>query len=172
MKTRDNGRVAIFQFKPHKTSLLNTLIAIWLGSLVLAGCSASPQNAFAIKTAEYGQCRALKKSEGIRYKNRLVSYVCEDSHVLFGQPYQREEEWYFKSGKYDGIKVREISEVKVDKRIHGVCHFEGTYGTGDKHIRKFYFDTKLKACRPFDWSGKGGIVPFESQDVCEKNCYY
>lgn len=153
-------------------NLLISFIFIVLSLFLLLGCSASPQNAFAIKTAEYGQCRGLKKSEGIRYKNRLVSYVCEDKHVLFGQPYQLEDEWYFKSGKYDGKRIKEISGVKVEKRIHNICQFEGSYGTGDKHIRKFYFNTKLQSCLPFEWSGKDGIVPFDSQDLCEMNCYY
>ena len=150
---------------------LVSIVAI-LGLFLISGCTASPKNAFAIKTAEYGQCRGLEKGEAIRYKKRLVSYVCEDKHVLFGEPYQLEDEWYFKSGKYDGKKVKEVSSVKVDKRIHNICQFEGTYGSGDSHIRKFYFDNKLKACFPFDWSGKEGIAPFDSQDVCEKSCYY
>lgn len=153
-------------------SFFNTSVLVFFGSFLLVGCTASPQNAVGLKTSEHGQCRGLKKSEGIRYKNRLVSYICEDKHVLFGQAYQLEDEWYFKSGKYDGKRVEDISQTKVEKSFHNICQFEGSYGTGNEHIRKFYFNTKLKSCLPFEWSGKDGIVPFNSQDLCEMNCYY
>ena len=132
----------------------------------------SPQNAFAVKTADYGQCRSLNKGEKIRYKKRPVSFVCEDRHVLYGKPYKGNGEWYFKSGTYDGKKVKEASATKVEKILHNICHIQGSYGTGSAKIRKFYFNTKLQRCMPFEWSGKDGMAPFDSQDICEMNCYY
>ena len=153
-------------------SLFFTLVSTLLGLFFLAGCTASPEGSFGLKTAEYGQCRGLEKGEKIRYKKRLVTYVCEERHVLFGEPYKRDDAWYFKSGRFDGKRVKDISQAKVEKSFHNICQFEGSYGTGDQYIRKFYFNTKLKACLPFDWSGKDGIVPFDSKDLCEMNCFY
>ena len=137
------------------------------------GCiSGSPKNAFALKTEDYGQCRLQEEGTKIFHKKRLVSYVCEDGHVLLSKPYKKEDTWYFSSGFYDGEKVKDISSTKVIKTFYQVCQLEGAYGTGTDSIRKFYFNTKLKACQPFEYSGKDGIVPFDSRDECEVNCYY
>lgn len=139
---------------------------------VLSGCAAvSPKDAYGVKTSEHGQCRMLNKGERISYKRKPVSFVCEDRYVLVGEPYKRGDLWYFKSASYDGKKVSTLlSEVKVEKSLYNICHLEGSYGTGEQKIEKFYFDTKLQSCRPFSWSGKDGIVPFSSVDICEMHC--
>lgn len=148
----------------------------YLLSVILAfgfyGCSASPKGAYALKTAEYGQCRSLKKGERIQYKKRLVEYVCEDNYVLIGKPYKIKDEWFYKSGKYNGKKVTSVSHTKVDKAYRNICQIEGSYGSGAEKIKKFYFDTKLKRCKSFEWSGKDGFAPFDSEDICEMHCYY
>lgn len=141
-------------------------------SFLFSGCSSSPIHAYAVKTADYGQCRSLKKGERIAYKKRPVAFICEDRHVLVGKPYKIEDAWYYKSGLYDGKKVKSASQTKIDKVLHNICQLQGSYGTGKQKIRKFYFDTKLKSCRPFQWSGQEGMAPFDSQDICEMNCYY
>ena len=147
-------------------------ILVLLMAVGFIGCTGSPKNAFALKTEDYGQCRMLDEGERIFYKKRRVSYICEDGHVLLSKPYEQDEAWYFSSGFYDGKKVINISSTKVLKTFHKICQLEGAYGTGNESIRKFYFNTKLKACQPFEYSGKDGIVPFDSRDECEMNCYY
>lgn len=139
---------------------------------LFSGCSSSPVNAYAVKTADYGQCRSLKKGERIAYKKRPVAFICEDRHVLVGKPYKIEDTWYYKSGLYDGKKVKAASQTKVNKVLRNICQLQGSYGAGTQKIRKFYFDTTLKSCRPFQWSGKGGTAPFDSVDICEMNCHY
>lgn len=153
-------------------SLFSTGTVIVLALFALAGCSLSPQNAYAVKTADYGQCRSLEKGERIRYKNRPVSFVCEEKHVLYGKPYQSHDGWYFKAGAYEGKKIKEVSPTRVEKVLRNICQIQGSYGTGTAKIRKFYFNTKLQQCMPFVWSGKDGMAPFDSQDICEMNCYY
>ena len=138
----------------------------------MSGCLSSPKNAFAVKTEDYGQCRTLQKGEKIRYKKRLVQYVCEDNRVLIGKPYKVKGEWYFKTGTYDGKRVRKDSYTKVTKSFNNICKMEGVYGDGNEQIKKFYLDRKIKKCIPFMWSGKGGFVPFDSVDECEMKCYY
>lgn len=153
-------------------SLFAATVIIVFALFALAGCSISPQNAYAVKTEDYGQCRSLEKGERIRYKKRPVSFVCEEKHILYGKPYQSEDGWYFKAGAYDGKKIKEVSPTRVEKILRNICQIQGSYGTGTQKIRKFYFNTKLQQCMPFVWSGKGGMAPFDSQDICEMNCYY
>ena len=146
-----------------------------LGSVVIflsTACSVSPKNAYALKTAEHGQCRLTKKGERIYYKKKRAVYICEDNHVLFKKPYKIKDAWYFPSGHYDGRKVKKLSASKVEKVLHNRCQLKGIYGTGNQTIKKFYFDTKLNRCQPFEWSGKGGYVPFDSVDICEMECFY
>ncbi|PHR58965.1 MAG: hypothetical protein COA44_02120 [Arcobacter sp.] len=145
---------------------------IFISILVfLAGCTSSPKNAFAVKTKDYGQCRLIEKGEKIFYKKKLVKYVCEDMHVLFDNPYEKKDEWYFKSGFFTKGKVQDISSTKVVKTFHKVCELRGAYGVGTQKIRKFYFNMKIKACQPFIWSGEAGIVPFDSYDDCRFECF-
>ena len=147
-------------------------LLILLMAVVFIGCAGSPKNAFALKTEDYGQCRMLEEGERIFYKKKRVSYICEDGHVLFSKPYEKDEEWYFSSGFYDGKKVKNISSTKVLKTFHKICQLEGSYGTGNESIRKFYFNTKIKACQPFEYSGENGISLFDSRDECEVFCHY
>jgi len=156
-----------------KTSIKVSLFILGVLFLfVFTGCSLSPKNAYALKTVEHGQCHTLKKGERIYYKKKRVKYLCEDNHVLYSNPYKTQDEWYFPSGYYDGKRVKNISAAKVDKVFHNICQVKGLYGSGDKKIKKFYFDTKLKRCQAFEWSGQGGFVPFDSVDHCEMECFY
>ena len=151
---------------------MKNFIVLLVVGVFFTACTGSPKNAFAVQTYDYGQCRSLDKGERISYKKKPVSYICEDSHFLYGKPYKKEDIWYFKSGIYEGSDVKELSSTKVDKTLYNICQFEASYGTGSEKIRKFYFSTKLKACLPFEWSGKDGIAPFDSKDECEAKCYY
>jgi len=140
-------------------------------SLFFLGCGGSPKNAYAVKTKDYGQCRAIVKGEKLFYKKKLVKYVCEDRHVLLDDPYEKENEWYFKSGLLNKGKVENISSTQVLRTFHKSCELKGAYGTGTQEIKKYYFNTKIKACQPFVWSGEAGIVPFETYDDCRFECF-
>jgi len=146
----------------------------FVGAMILffSGCGGSPKNAYALKTADYGQCRSIEKGEKIFYKKRLVRYVCEDMHVLFGEPYEKQDIWYFKSGLLEEGDVKHISSTKVEKVLHKQCELEGAYGIGTQEIRKFYFNSVFLACKPFIWSGKAGIAPFNSKDECRVECFH
>ncbi len=156
----------------HSVSGYAGLLLGVIAMLSFNGCSISPNNAYALKTVDHGQCHTVRKGEKIYYKKRRVKYLCEDNYVLFSKPYQSKDEWYYPSGYYDGKRVRNVSTAKIDKVYHNICQVKGLYGSGDKKIKKFYFDTKLKRCKPFEWSGKGGFVPFNSVDECEMECFY
>jgi len=147
-------------------------ISILLLMLFFNGCLGSIDNAYAVKTLEHGQCRQLQTGEKIFYKKRLVSYNCEDEYVLISKPYPKENNWYFKAGHYAGSKVENISSTKVIKSFHKVCQLEGAYGTGNKDIRRFYYDKKFLSCKPFSWSGENGIAPFNSKDECRVMCFH
>ena len=137
-----------------------------------SGCSASPKGAYALKTKEYGQCRSVKKGERFRYKKKRVKYICEDdTHVLVGKPYQIKDDWFYPSGELKGKKVSNLGYSKIVKVYHNRCELKGAYGSGNDAIRKFYFASSIKACKPFSWSGKGGLVPFDSVDECEMKCH-
>ncbi len=153
-------------------SSLGKMMLSGVALLLLTGCSASPKNAYALRTADHGQCRSLNKGERIYYKKKRVQYLCEDNYVLFARPYKHKDIWYFPSGEYKDKKISKVSSTKIEKVFHNICQVQGLRGTGDKKITKFYFDTKLKRCIPFEWSGKGGFVPFDSVDICEMNCFY
>ncbi len=173
MKTSYGGRKAMFQAKPHFGRSATLLISITLVVSFFTGCTASPEGAYALKTADYGQCRVLHMGEKIRYKKRLVSYVCaDDKHLLIGEPYKVKGDWYYKSARYNGKKVEKARYTKIEKSFHNRCQLKGSYGEGTQKIKKFYFDTGLKACRPYEWSGEGGMVPFSTRDECEAKCYY
>jgi len=149
------------------------LISIALIGSFFLGCSSSPKGAYALQTADYGQCRILKKGEKIRYQKRLVKYICaDDKHLLVGKPYKVKGVWFYESAQFNGKKVEKASHTKIEKTFHNRCQLQGTYGTGEEKIQKFYFNTATKACKPFEWSGKGGLVPFSSRDECEAKCYY
>jgi hypothetical protein len=149
------------------------LLSVVLLLSFFSGCSFSPQGAYALKTADYGECRRLHKGEKIRYKKRLVKYVCsDDKHLLIGKPYKVKGDWYYESARFNGKKIERACYTKIEKSFQNRCQIQGQKGTGSEKIRKFYFDTKFKECRPFEWSGKGGLVPFESKDGCEAQCYY
>jgi len=140
--------------------------------VLVSGCTGSPKHAYAVKTQDYGQCRSLDEGEKIYYRKRPVAFTCEDSHFLYGKPYKESNAWYFKSGIYEGKKLKDLSSTKVTKSMYNICQLEAAYGTGNEKIRKFYFNTRLKTCLPFEWSGKDGIAPFDSRDECEVKCYY
>ena len=149
------------------------LVSLVLLSSFFLGCSASPKGAYALRTADYGECRVLQKGEKIRYQKRLVKYVCsDDKHLLVGKPYKVKDDWYYESAQFAGKKIEKASYTKIEKVFHNNCQLRGAKGSGSEKIKKFYFDTRTKECRPFKWSGKGGLVPFESVDSCQAKCYY
>jgi hypothetical protein len=53
---------------------------------------------------------------------------------------------------------------------HAQCRKVPERGPCKGLFEKFYFDGKSKSCKPFDWGGCQGEVPFETQAECEKTC--
>jgi hypothetical protein len=37
-------------------------------------------------------------------------------------------------------------------------------------IEKYYFDSETNSCKSFTWGGCGGIVPFDTMELCENLC--
>jgi len=151
--------------------------AILLTLLLLSGCSTmelSP-DAVAVMTEEYGQCLA-NTQEAPRFGKKRVTFRCEGDRVLLGTVYEKEGKGYIESGllykKGGKYRLKARRPAHFVRGMHSVCQLEPVQGGGDKEIKRFYFDLKLKKCRPFIWHGDGGFVPFESQDVCEQYCNY
>ena len=154
----------------YKTLLLTTL-------LFLSGCTSMGLNSdsVGVLTTEYGQCLHNTK-EAPRFKKKRVSFRCKGDRVLLGTAYERKGKWYIDSGilvKDNGkFKLRDKKRVGFKHGIGSVCELKPMQGKGDKKIRRYYFDTKIKECRPFIWHGDGGFVPFKSIDACEQFCNY
>lgn len=145
--------------------------------LMLGGCSAIgvSSDSVGIVTREYGQCVVNTKAAPA-FKRKKVTYRCENGRVLLGKPYEKEGKVVIDSGvleqKENRYIVRDRSRASVVRGLHSVCEFQPEAGNGNRKIRRYYFDEKRKECRPFIWSGEGGIVPFKSMDSCQQQCYY
>ncbi len=146
-------------------------------ALLLGGCTGSGlgSDSVAVVTKEYGQCFINTKASP-RFNGKKVTFRCEKNRVLLGEPYEKEgvdyiesAHLYKKSGKY---RIKDREELHFVESLHSVCQIKPVKGEGDQKIRRVYFDMKLKECRPFEWSGKGGIVPFKNIDECEQHCKY
>ena len=145
--------------------------------LFLSGCSTmglSP-DAVAVVTEEYGQCLA-NTQEAPRFGKKKVTFRCEGDRVLLGSVYEKEGKSYIESGllyeKGGKWRLKERQPAHFVRGMHSVCQLRPLQGTGDKEIKRYYFDIKLKKCRPFIWHGDSGFVPFENLDACEQYCNY
>ncbi|XP_034475766.1 kunitz-type serine protease inhibitor HCRG1-like [Drosophila innubila] len=66
-----------------------------------------------------------------------------------------------------------ISAWTVDDLIHrmGICSEPPRYGTCKAQLRKWYYISKLKKCKPFIYSGCGGNENrFYNKMECEEYC--
>lgn len=146
-------------------------------ALLLGGCSTMSitPDSFAVVTKEYGQCITNTKAAP-SFNNKKVTFRCENNHVLLGSNYEVKGVEYIDSAilsKREGrYTIRDREPVELVRVLHSVCQTRPVAGEGDKKIKRYYFDMKLKECRPFEWSGKGGFVPFKSLDQCEQYCNY
>ena len=129
----------------------------------------------AVVTDEYGQCLA-NTDDAPKFSKKRVTFRCENDRVLLGVPYELEGEAYIESaillkkeGKYS---IREKKAVLYKRALHSVCQLKPMQGSGDKQIKRYYFDISTKKCRPFVWHGDGGFVPFENLDACQQHCNY
>ncbi len=153
------------------------MIRIWAaaGLLLLTGCSnmgLAPESVF-VMTKEYGQCVVNTKAMP-GFKQKKVTYVCQDDRVLLGEVYTQEGTEYIDSAllqqKNRKYFIKERSRATVLRGLHSVCQLQPLKGDGDKSLKRYYFDIQRKECRPFTWSGKGGFVPFKNVDACEQYC--
>lgn len=154
--------------------ILRTLLA--LSVLLFSACSTMGlySDSVGAETKEYGQCIANTKN-GPRFNKKRVTFYCADQRVLLGNVYEEEGEEYIDSailsehkGKY---VITDKQRVHFVRGFHSVCQLQPIQGDGDQKIKRFYFDQKLKECRPFEWNGKGGFVPFKNVDECEQYCH-
>jgi len=51
------------------------------------------------------------------------------------------------------------------------CYFTPNMGPCDANISRYYFDQEENQCMEFSWGGCEGLVPFETMDECESNCF-
>jgi len=49
------------------------------------------------------------------------------------------------------------------------CTLEPDPGDCKASITKYYYSTKHNKCKPFEWGGCNGVVPFETLEDCQ-NC--
>jgi len=147
-----------------------------LSLLLLGGCTALDvtSDSIGVVTKEYGQCVANTKEDSPRFNRKEITFICQKNRVLLGWPYEKEGQNYIdsavvhqKEGRYF---ITDKQPVSVVEGLHTVCQLKPERGEGNETIRAYYFDMRLKACRPFIWSGKGGLVPFKSMDACEQYC--
>ena len=144
---------------------------------ILSGCSSMGLNrdSVAVVTKEYGQCIANTKAAP-SFSSKKVTFRCAKDRVLLGELYEKEGVAYIDSArlsKKDGkYIIKDKKSVAFVRGLHSVCQLTPIQGEGDKKIKRFYFDMKRKECRPFEWSGKGGFVPFKNVDACEQFCKY
>ncbi len=154
--------------------IFRTLLTVSI--IVFTGCSTMglKSDSVGVETKEFGQCIANTK-EGPRFNKKKVTFYCADNRVLLGDVYEKEGVEYIDSAilsKRDGkYVVTDKKRVRFVRGFHSVCQLQPIQGEGDKKIKRFYFDQKLKECRPFEWNGKGGFVPFKNVDECEQYCH-
>ncbi len=126
-----------------------------------------------VVTEEYGQCIA-NSTVTASFDRKRVSFICQESRVLLGQPYEVDGSEVIDSAillkKGEKYYIKEKRPATVVRGLHSVCQVKPLKGNGELSIKRYYFDEKLKQCRPFEWSGKGGLVPFKSMDECEQIC--
>ena len=51
-----------------------------------------------------------------------------------------------------------------------ICNLIPDPGMCYAAIPKVYFDGEDGACKEFTWGGCGGVVPFDSMEVCQCQC--
>ena len=145
--------------------------------LILTGCSSMglQSDTIAVVTKEHGQCIANTKAAP-SFNKKKVTFRCEKERVLLGKLYKKDGVEYIdsarlmeKNGKH---VIRERKPAQFVRGLHSVCQLKPIQGEGDKKIKRFYFDMKLKECKPFEWHGDGGFVPFKNVDECEQYCRY
>ena len=150
---------------------------IALISLFLNGCSTNviTPDTLAVVTEEEGQCIAMSGNTP-SFKHKKVRFRCENGRVLLGDVNEVDDKLYIQSAKITKQKGNYKIDAKKDvaylRSLDSICEIRPFVGTGDQKVRRFYFDVSIKACRVFEWSGKGGFVPFESLDECEQRCSY
>ncbi len=132
-------------------------------------------DAVAVVTQEYGQCLA-NTQDAPRFHKKRVSFRCSDDRVLLGTVYEKDGVEYIDSGhlvKKEGKYLLQARQrAHFVRGLHSVCQLKPLQGEGDKAIKRYYFDVRIKKCRPFIWHGEGGFVPFENLDACEQYCNY
>lgn len=154
--------------------ILRTLLTAAV--FLFSGCAQMgiDDDSVGVVTTEYGQC-IVNMDALPSFNKKKVTFRCEEKRVLLGGMYKKEGVEYIDSalllerdGKY---VIKDKKRVHFVRGLHSICEFQPVQGKGNKKIRRVYFDQQLKECRPYEWHGDGGFVPFKNIDECEQNCY-
>ena len=128
-----------------------------------------------VMTVHYGECIATAPNS-LKFHKKQVTFRCDNNRVLLGYSYEKDDKIYMDSGivvkKENKYQLKEKKAVKVERPLKSLCELAPKKGSGEKKLRRYYFDMGTKMCQPFIWSGKGGFVPFESEDACQQYCNY
>ena len=152
-------------------------ILLALMGLLISGCSTNSisPDSLAVVTEEEGQCIAMAQDTP-SFNHKKVRFRCENGRVLLGGLTKVDDKLYIQSAKIskkEGVyKIHAKKDVAYLRSLDTICEIKPFVGSGEQKIRRYYFDISIKACRVFEWSGKGGFVPFESLDECEQRCAY
>lgn len=58
----------------------------------------------------------------------------------------------------------------AQKELPEPCYEKPASGQCKAAHKRFYYDERARACKPFIWGGCDGKVPFESLDACKDTC--
>lgn len=66
--------------------------------------------------------------------------------------------------------VLALSACAQKKQLPEPCYEKPASGQCKASHKRFYYDERARACKPFIWGGCDGKVPFESLDACKDTC--
>ena len=151
-------------------------VLLFLVLMMISGCSTMriSDDAVALVTKEHGQCLANIQKR-VYFDHQPISFVCEDAYVLLGSVKDVNGSFYMKSGRFsienNTPRLSKRAQVEITEGLTSVCQLRPSYGLGKEKVKRFYFDSKVKKCRPYIWSGIGGFKGFENFDACHQQCY-
>jgi len=76
----------------------------------------------------------------------------------------------FTVGWSDSNAVEVKPQPENDKAMPLRCGLKPEHGPCKANFDKYYFDAKTNKCKSFMYGGCDGVVPFETQEACEKSC--
>lgn len=68
------------------------------------------------------------------------------------------------------MQVPAVSDSVTPATAADKCSLAPQRGPCKAMFERYYYNAKEKKCAGFFWGGCGGVVPFETQEECEKQC--